>query len=288
MWGRKYYEVPTPIKQSKCDLKFHFLKRNIYSSLDLSNRFSPVKSQGTIGSCAIFSIVSVFEYFMKRSRLLSENDMLSERFLYYQTLLTTYKCIPKHFPGVSIHDALKTSVEYGICSEHLFPYYQNSYQSLSGKIELNPPPKEAYLDAKKYRVSGYGQLIFNTPNDHLNQIRYCISMEIPIITVFDGGDGSIGWKTQYYDGIINRPKKKEWKHCVVITGYDEEKKLLRFRNSWSGSFVEWGDEGHGYFNYSDIDLLCESYIITGVRIRNDNNTQLGIQRILNSEQVNLF
>ena len=35
-------------------------------------------------------------------------------------------------------------------------------------------------------------------------------------------------------------------HAIHFTGYDKEKKIFQFKNSWS---ADWGDDGYGYMSY---------------------------------------
>ena len=53
-------------------------------------------------------------------------------------------------------------------------------------------------------------------------------------------------------------------HAIVIVGYDEEKRLFTFRNSWG---EDWGDKGYGYLPYDyvcDKDLASDFWVITKI------------------------
>ena len=64
-------------------------------------------------------------------------------------------------------------------------------------------------------------------------------------------------------GIYQTPKTNDQiigGHGVCIVGFDDVKKLFKFRNSWG---VSWGDRGYGYIKYEDINkLITDAYIIT--------------------------
>jgi len=39
-------------------------------------------------------------------------------------------------------------------------------------------------------------------------------------------------------------------HAICPVGYDEEKRLIKFKNSWS---TKWGQNGYGYLHYAYIE-----------------------------------
>jgi GNAT superfamily N-acetyltransferase len=63
-------------------------------------------------------------------------------------------------------------------------------------------------------------------------------------------------------GKIPLPKEDEkivGGHCVLLFGYDNNKKMFNLQNSWG---KEWGDKGRGYLPYHYIDrLLTEAWIM---------------------------
>ena len=57
-------------------------------------------------------------------------------------------------------------------------------------------------------------------------------------------------------GLIPMPKKKEQYqggHAICIAGYDDSKKLFKFKNSWGDG---WGNEGYGYLTYDYMKQYC--------------------------------
>jgi hypothetical protein len=104
-----------------------------------------------------------------------------------------------------------------------------------------------------------------------------IAVSVPVFS-------NIGWEKWSDDGIITMPrlafsawkdyetktlddtntdntspKKTGW-HAIVIVGYDESKKLFKFKNSWSGL---WGDgKGYGYLPYDYILTYSDIAVAT--------------------------
>ena len=66
---------------------------------------------------------------------------------------------------------------------------------------------------------------------------------------------------------MNTPTEKEAEHCydghaIIIVGYDDNKKLIEFRNSWGN---KWGNNGYAYFTYEAFNRVIwydDSYAVT--------------------------
>jgi C1A family cysteine protease len=55
------------------------------------------------------------------------------------------------------------------------------------------------------------------------------------------------------NGLVPLPNRRESSlggHAICPVGYDDKKKLVKFKNSWSES---WGDDGYGYLPYAYIE-----------------------------------
>jgi C1A family cysteine protease len=50
--------------------------------------------------------------------------------------------------------------------------------------------------------------------------------------------------------------------CVVIVGYDHQKELFKFKNTWGKN---WGDKGYGYIHYNDAyTIILSAYVFTEI------------------------
>jgi C1A family cysteine protease len=57
-------------------------------------------------------------------------------------------------------------------------------------------------------------------------------------------------------GLIPLPGKNEsyqGGHAVCIVGYDDDRKLFKFKNSWGAI---WGNRGYGYLPYDYMKRYC--------------------------------
>ena len=201
------------------------------SSMDLRSNFTPVKSQGSLGSCTTFALTSIYEYILKKNHL-DEVD-LSERFLYYNVRKANGQ--ENADPGSSYYDCIKSLGEHGICLEKYFPYKTNDI--------AEAPPQEAYSDAENRKV-----LKALNVNPELKDIKsalaegYPVAISLKIYDSFSEGEGFISRPSE--EAIAS--EKGGW-HAMTVCGYSDENKFFIVRNSWG---IGFGDNGYCYVPYS--------------------------------------
>ena len=216
-------------------------------SVDLRPLFSSIKDQGQLGTCSVFSIVSVYEYILKKTK--REHD-LSERFVYYNVLKDSGKM---EDIGSSLYGVVESITKYGVCAEKHCKYEVEKYHIA--------PSKEAYEDAIAHRI----KVAKNVRISH-KDITSALSEGYPVtisLKIFDSfGNQSKGFVYRPTDEEI--AENKYGNHAMVICGYSEEDKVYIVRNSWGKGF---GDNGYCYipFSYIEDDKLSNSAcIITAI------------------------
>ena len=107
-------------------------------SVDLRPLFANIKDQGRLGTCSVFSLVSVYEYILKKTK--REHD-LSERFVYYNVLNDSGIIEDS---GSSLYGVVESITKYGVCAEGYCKYDVDKYNIA--------PSKEAYEDAMAHRI----------------------------------------------------------------------------------------------------------------------------------------
>ena len=223
---------------------------NSKKSVDLRPFFSPVRNQGSIGSCSAFSMTSIFEYVLNKAES-KERHILSPRFLYYNVCKKNNDGTPID-NGSSLFDNIESLGREGVCLETLCPY----------DVGIKTPPTE------KAQENALSHLVTEAKNVNVHHKDltsalaegYPIAISLKLFNSFGSGK----------NGFIFRPTDKElnssdfgW-HAMVICGYSEEKKIYIVRNSWGTKF---GDNGYCYipFSYIEDGSLCrQACIITGV------------------------
>lgn len=202
--------------------------------VDLRPFFTPIKSQGSVGACTVFSIVSIYEYILKKSK--AEEHDLSERFVYYNVCKTHNDAMDDH--GSTTTEVIQSIHTEGVTTENLCPDILRF---------LDPPSEKAYTDAKK-RIIRQAK---NVRVEH-KSITSALSEGYPVVISLKIYD-SFG---NNHQGFVYRPTESEIAsgkygyHAMVIVGYSEDYRFYIVRNSWGSDF---GDNGYCYIPYNYIE-----------------------------------
>lgn len=198
--------------------------------IDYSSKVSPVRDQGNEGTCVAFATASGMKEYQE---MLDYNKLivLSPRFIYNEC--KKIDGMP-YEEGTTIRTAMKVIKSKGVCRENLWPY--SPYQKTKAK-------RGAAKDAKKFRVMTYARIL------DLNELRLSLYSKGPSVIGVEVYKGFMTTKT----GIVPLPKTNESPlggHAICAVGYDDNKKLIKFKNSWSGY---WGRSGFGFLHYAYIE-----------------------------------
>lgn len=251
-FGGEVFKLISSDSETKLFQEYYTPKDNKKKSVDLREGFTRIKSQGKLGACSAFAIISILEYIIKKSD--PSNPDLSERFAYYNAVKANTKDGKElKDNGSTFYDIVETLSKDGVSTENLCPY----------TAKLDKPSEEAYNDAKTRLV----KVAKNVRINH-RSITSALSEGYPVaisLRIFDsfGADGN---------GFIYRPTKEDLAtsvagyHAMVICGYSEEEKVYIVRNSWGSSF---GDRGYCYipFSYVESTEYCnQACIITDIEV----------------------
>lgn len=197
--------------------------------IDYSLKMSPVRDQGDEGTCVGFaSTVGMKEYqeYLDYHKLVE----LSPRFVYREC--KKIDNMPDS-EGTTIRASMKVLAAKGVCRERFWPYRPH---------QRNRPKKGATQDAKCFRIKTYARIL------DLNELRHTLATKGPCVIGIQVFEGMMRTKT----GLVPLPGKNEISlggHAVCPMGYDDAKKLVKFKNSWS---AQWGQKGYGFLPYTYI------------------------------------
>lgn len=212
------------------------------TTIDLSQACTTVKDQGALGSCTAFACVGMMEYFLRKNGVKINDDLLSELFLYYNSRVLVEGNVASDDSGAYLRDVLTAMVKYGVCVENLCPYSRN----LAAK-----PTALAYRDGLNYQVVKYATIPTSNPTQALTDLKSLLSNG----QVFVGGVLCFSNFFNSVGGLIPKPVGNIiGGHALLFVGYDDVKKVFKFKNSWSPS---WGDKGYGYLPY---EYLTSGYL----------------------------
>lgn len=214
--------------------------------IDWSSNDSPVKDQGSCGSCWVFAAVALIE------NLGQQND-LSE-----QTVLScSYggTCEEGGYPRI----ALQYIQSNGVPPESCYPYSETN-GNCSDKC--NSP---AFLEriTTVPSVSLWGAGTVNNIKAQLQEGPLVVRMLIPdgFSDFFDSNPTGI------YD-YSGGPVSESNGHIVLLVGYDDALQCFKVKNSWGTS---WGDNGYFRIAYDDVtdDIHFGWYAYSGSGVYTD-------------------
>lgn len=198
---------------------------------------TPVKNQRSLGSCVAFAVCSVKEWQEKQEHKsetskIKEYD-LSEQWLYYKC--KEIDCWP-NVQGTSFRYAMQVLRKAGIPVEQGWSY---------DPLTQGTPEKWANTVANWYKCAAYWRIAT------IDEFKALLTKG-PIaigITCFDEIFSPV-------DGVVPLPrnrKRPRGGHAICIVGFNDETKLIKFKNSWGTS---WGKEGYGFISYDYFNSYC--------------------------------
>ena len=219
--------------------------------------------QGPLGSSVAHATLAAWAFDLNKADLL-QGFVPSRQFMYYnqRVIMNTVG----FDSGASIRDAIKILNRIGVCSEEFYPYDPSSF--------TDRPIDDAWENATKHQqVIQYRRIRLL-----LEDILKSLSIKHPVIfgfTVYESFEHPDVART----GIMPVPKLGEkivGAHCVLIVGYDSQRKFLLCRNSWG---TGWGQGGYFWMPFAFINSRnCQDFWIlsTGAKekVRSTQPTQL--------------
>jgi fibronectin type 3 domain-containing protein len=211
--------------------------------VDLSNYLPPVKSQGSIGSCAAWSTV----YYAKTIQENQERGWGVETEDHQFSPLFTYNQITKGVnKGTPIVQHMILMEEQGASTLTSFPHIDN--------IKIMPDEK-VFNNAANYRAESYRKLDrYDREKEQwivdLKTVKTFLAEGLPVVGGFQIYENFY----KYPGGVYNKISgKKSGGHAMCIVGYDDAKGALHIVNSWG---TNWGEEGFFWLDYDLFEQLC--------------------------------
>lgn len=235
-------------------------------SVDLSNTCTSIKNQGPLGSCTAFAGVALIEQFLRFNGVSVPDDMLSELFLYYNTRVLVEKSAPNDDSGAYLRSVMTALQKYGVCLEGQCPY-------VVGRFSEQPTPL-AYTAGLRYQAVKYASIPTQQATVALQTMKRVLASGQSVV-------GGILLYNNYESasrGMIPAPTSQSVPvggHAVLFVGYDDDRQVFKFKNSWG---VGWGDRGYGYLPYQ--------YLVTGnmfdlwTLTAQENNNAVVNQRVI--------
>jgi len=196
----------------------------------------PVLSQNGSSACTAFFTASYCSILNQIEN--NKTEEYSRRFIYSQTSLGPNQ-------GTYIWKAMRVPLTVGCASLDSVPDGNATEQEMLDKSLNGTARIEARTD--KYAV---------IPRSNIDQLAQVVKDYHGFGTGFNGHDNMFD-----SDGIIIDWSRSDWGHCILVIGFElrNNKKYLRFRNSWSSS---WGSGGDGFISEEFVNsgMMFDCYV----------------------------
>lgn len=235
------------IRGIKRDTDYRFGHQNFETpterifSLRETGGLPSVLDQGELGSCTANGMANCLRVCEMRESGSDEVMMPSRLFVYYYSRELEGNVDTDS--GAEIRDVVKVVNTRGACDELEWPYDISQFT-----VE---PTEECREHAKAHRAVQYERV-----DQTLEALKTAIRTGFPVVfgfVVYESMETPEVGKT----GVIPMPSGRDKAvggHCVILTGWDDNKRLFQIMNSWSD---KWGDSGFGYLSY---DYILTDYL----------------------------
>jgi hypothetical protein len=196
--------------------------------VDLTSHMTPIRDQGNEGCSVGFPAAAALEYQIYKKH--KKKVIISPQYIYYLAKIEG-KSDPLLDTGAFNKDAVKILKTKGAILEDVWPYNPENFKTV---------PIDQINRADKYKITHRYQLTT------VEEIKSAIQQYGPVVIGIPTYNSiSKASKTGMVpDPVLN--DKTLGGHAVCIVGYDDDKKLFKFRNSWGN---KWGARGYGYLSY---------------------------------------
>ena len=198
--------------------------------VDLSETCSPVANQSKLGACTSFAVGKGFREFQINKR--GERKVaLSAMYLYYEARARWGNT--QEPTGSTITDNMAVLEEKGMATDATMPYDIAKY--------MIAPTAAAHAEAKEFRYSDGVRI------GSFDDVQAALAKGEPVLFAYDVMES---FRKIGPDGLMPVPQPGEKRlggHAVMAVGYDNQKQVVKVRNSWGG---DWADRGYFYMPYA--------------------------------------
>jgi len=209
--------------------------RRLPAVVDLRRHCPPVYDQLHLNSCSANAIAAALRYDELREGRRTVPSP-SRLFIYYNERVLA-GLVDTNSP-VSLRDGYRTVAKMGACPEAMWPYDARRFR--------RTPTPSCFRAARRYRAIAYYRI-----RRSVAQLRACLAERFPFVMALAVHASMMGRQVRRTGEVPVPTHHDRYRggHAVLAVGYDHERRVIIFRNSWGRA---WGDRGYGYLPYAFI------------------------------------
>ncbi|HVP39025.1 MAG TPA: C1 family peptidase [Candidatus Saccharimonadales bacterium] len=213
-------------------------------ALDYSGAIKSVRDSGPEGSVVGLALATALEFQIAKET--KRPEKVSARYIYYAARKVAGGSLEED-SGARIEDGLTALSRMGAVAEDVWPYKPGEYAK---------EPPAAVEKAERFHITDIRSLTT------LDDLKFALKQHGPVVAGISIHQSAMT-KAVSKTGVLPLPKPTErvvGGHAVVIVGYNDATRQLKFVNSWGR---DWGEHGFGYLPYDYVDKsLFEAWTFT--------------------------
>ncbi len=217
--------------------------KTLPKKVDLSMYVPPVRSQGSIGSCAAWSTVyyakTMQENMERRWDVTQEDHQFSPLFTYNQITGGVNK-------GTYIIDHMVMMEKQGVPPISIFPHLNNLKAFPDEKVKA---AAVEYLSLSHKKLDEYNRST-GTWRVDINAVKTALAESLPVVVGFATYPNFYRYRGGIYSKVSGTSKSG---HAMCVVGYDDERHAFRIVNSWGD---DWGEDGFMWMDYDLFETLA--------------------------------
>lgn len=241
--------------------------KDLPQQVDLKEKMTSVKDQDERGTCSYFAALALFESAVK-IKMGTEVNFSEE---YLSNMMKKNHSFEQAEYG-SINENIFTIIKkkIGLLPESLWPYqprwFGRKEQCLKFKASDKEAPSECFShetppqEVIDKKISSdyfkFEEFVPSTTNELIRDLAINgipLAINLPLHPKGPRLTGEIVFNSELMNECVN-DKNLCGLHSVVIMGYDLEKKLFTFKNSWG---EKWGNLGYGHVSLEVVDRFAK-------------------------------
>ncbi|KAK3835722.1 MAG: hypothetical protein J3R72DRAFT_424142 [Linnemannia gamsii] len=217
------------------------------TSVDLSSKMTTVKQQGWYSSCVGFAVCAALEVIPVQTSQEQQNE--SDAFVWFNAKMRDGLGNPAQNRGTLIPAAIASVQAVGSVFEPTWPYSK----------AMETPGADVFAKALNMRVIA----AYPLPGHALDDYKKMLCQGWPIVVGFDiFGIARYLTLAMQNGGFMAMPPtplpSRSGGHAVLFVGYDDDKKLIKFKYSWGPNT---GDNGYYYMPYDYLQWTRDAWVI---------------------------
>ena len=226
-----------PSELESAPYSIQFVKNFDWRDVDGINYVTPVRSQGSCGSCWAFSAIGIVESAFKIAGYTEDIDLSEQQ-------LVSDCCSAGGCEGGWPDHSLEYITQSGVTTEDCMPY-------INADSGCNPC---SGWEVTAFKIKGHSYVESTT-----DAFKWALEAKGPLSVVLCAPEDWYYYRSGIYEPVWTGVG---WaNHAVILVGWNDDDGCWIVKNSWGPN---WGEQGYARVKYGNLEKYNYAYAVTGV------------------------